>query len=93
MEKTMYVVSEVQLNELISSIKLLTENLQNLSGSSENKEFYTRKQVAEHYSLSDRAVIKIFTKLLEDKVVNIGKEQKLAKVHIDNLFEQGVTLK
>lgn len=93
MEKTMYVVSEVQLNELIESIKLLTENLKNISGTNETKEFYTRKQVAEHYELSDRAVIKIFTKLLKDKVVNIGKEQKLAKIHIDDLFEKGVTLK
>ena len=92
MEKTMYVVSEVQLEQLINSINLLNENIQNLTGGKE-KEFYTRKQTKEHYGISDRAIQKLYNVLLRDKVVNIGREQQLAKVHIDELFEQGVTLK
>ena len=88
----MYVVSEVQLDQLINSINLLNENIQHLTGGKE-KTFYTRKQTKEHYGISDRAIQKLYNVLLRDKVVNIGREQQLAKVHIDELFEQGVTLK
>lgn len=55
--------------------------------------FYTRKQVQQHYEMSERATTKLFNKILKDKVVDIGKEQKLAKVHIDELFRNGIVSK
>ena len=45
------------------------------------------------YEFSDRAVKKLFTEILKDKVVYIGKEQKLSKRNIEALLEQGVRLK
>lgn len=88
----MFVVSEVKLDELTEKIQLLIDSIENISNK-EEKIFYTRKQVSEHYDLSPRETIKIFNKLLKDKVVDIGKEQKLAKTHIDKLFESGVKFK
>lgn len=93
MEKTMFVISQVQLDNLTNKIQLLIDSLENISGKTEEKIFYTREQVAEHYGISERATAKIFTNLLRDKVVDIGKTQKLAKSHIDKLFEDGVKLK
>lgn len=93
MEKTMFVISQVQLDNLTNKIQLLIDSLENISGKNEEKIFFTREQVAEHYDISERATSKIFTNLLRDKVVDIGKTQKLAKSHIDKLFEDGVKLK
>ena len=93
MEKTMFVISQVQLDNLTNKIQLLIDSLENISGKNEEKIFFTREQVAEHYGISERATAKIFTNLLRDKVVDIGKTQKLAKSHIDKLFEDGVKLK
>lgn len=55
--------------------------------------FYTRDEAQEHYGLSKREVDKIYNTLLRDKVVNIGKLTRLAKVHIDKLFIDGVKMK
>lgn len=55
--------------------------------------FYTRDEAQEHYGLSKREVDKIYNTLLRDKVVNIGKYTRLAKVHIDKLFTDGVKMK
>ncbi len=93
MEKTMLVISEAQLGNLIEKIQLLTDRIENIAIRNEEKVFYTREQVAKHYDISDRATAKIFTNILKDKVVDIGKTQKIAKFHIDKLFEEGVKLK
>ena len=92
-DKTMFVISEVQLGSLIEKIQLLADRIENIAIRNEEKVFYTREQVAEHYGISERATAKIFTNLLRDKVIDIGKTQKLAKSHIDKLFENGVKLK
>lgn len=55
--------------------------------------FYTRKQAQAHYDMSERETAKLFNKLLKDKIVDIGKEQRLAKIHIDELFRQGIVSK
>lgn len=55
--------------------------------------FYTRDEAQEHYKLSKREVDKIYNKILKDKVTDIGKCQRLAKVHIDKMFTDGVKLK
>lgn len=55
--------------------------------------FFTRKQAQEHYDMSERETAKLFNKLLKDKVVDIGKEQRLAKIHIDELFRNGIKMK
>lgn len=89
----MLVISEVQLGNLIEKIQLLADRIENIAIKNEEKVFYTREQVAEHYEISDRATAKIFTNILKDKVVDIGKTQKIAKSHIDKLFEEGVKLK
>ena len=93
MENTMFVVSEIKIDELIKNIQLLNDNLQNLAVPEKSKEFLTREQVADKYDLSVRATTKIFNVLLRDKVIDIGKTQKICQTHIEDLFEQGVKLK
>lgn len=89
----MFVVSEIKIDELIKNIQLLNDNLQNLAVPEKSKEFLTREQVADKYDLSVRATTKIFNVLLRDKVIDIGKTQKICQTHIEDLFEQGVKLK
>lgn len=55
--------------------------------------FYTRDEAMKHYGLSRREVDKIYNIILKEKVTDIGKHQKLAKVHIDKMFMDGVKLK
>lgn len=55
--------------------------------------FYTRDEAQEHYKLSKREVDKIYNTILKDKVTDIGKCQRLAKVHIDKMFTDGVRMK
>lgn len=94
MDNEMLIIQKADLKELIEQFKLFNENIKNLNLNSESKNiFYTRKEVQEHYNLSERETSKIFTKLLKDKVIDIGKGQKLAKAHIDKLFTKGVVMK
>lgn len=73
-------------------IELLNEIKESLNNQREDI-FYTRDEAQEHYNLSKREVDKIYNTLLKDKVVDIGKCQRLAKIHIDKLFTEGVTMK
>ena len=93
MSTEMLVISKADLSELTEQIKTLNKNFANITGLNKEEQFLTREQVREQYKLSAREVAKIFNNLLKEKVVNIGKLQKLAKRHIDELFIQGITLK
>ena len=94
MNSEILIIQKADLKELIEQLKIFNENIKNLNTSGKTEEvFFTRKQTQDHYKISEREVIKIFTKLLKDKVIYIGKEQRLAKEHIDNLFKQGVVSK
>lgn len=73
-------------------IELLTEINNKLNLQREDI-FYTRDEAQEHYKLSKREVDKIYNTILKDKVTDIGKCQRLAKVHIDKMFTDGVRMK
>ena len=92
MNDEMIVIRKANLDELIEQLKLLNQNLCKLDFNKEEK-FLTRKEVKKLYKISERATMKIFNILLKDKVINIGREQKIAKEHIDELFRKGVVLK
>lgn len=93
MPTEMLVISKADLQELTEQIKQLNQNFASLTGMNEPTVLLTRNQVMQQYGFSDRATKKIFTTLLKDKVVDIGKEQKLSKKNIDAILEQGVKLK
>lgn len=93
MPTEMLVISKADLEELTEQIKQLNRNFASLTGMNEPTVLLTRNQVMQQYGFSDRATKKIFTTLLKDKVVDIGKEQKLSKKNIDTILEQGVKLK
>lgn len=89
----MIVVNPIELSELTEQIKKLNENITNIKTNEEPTILYTRTEVMKKYDFSDRAVKKLFTEILKDKVVYIGKEQKLSKRNIEALLEHGVRLK
>lgn len=92
-DNEMLVIKRTDLNELVNQLKKLNNNFENLNFEKQEEKFMTRKEVEEHYGLSERATTKIFTKLLKDKVIDIGKVQRLAKSNIDKMFKEGVILK
>ena len=93
MENQMLLISKVDLNNLIIHIEKLTDVLSNLNGLKVENVFFTREEAMEHYGLSRREVDKIYNTILREKVTDIGKHQKLAKVHIDKMFLDGVKIK
>lgn len=93
MDNQMILINSIKVDELIEQLKLFNSNIEKMNFNKQEDIFYTRKEAQEHYNMSERETIKLFTKLLKNKVVDIGKEQRLAKCHIDELFKQGVVLK
>ena len=77
------------MDKILEILIKINDNLEN----SKSDKFFTRKEVAEHYNLSQKETIKLFTKILKQYVVDIGKEQRLAKSHIDELFTKGIVMK
>lgn len=76
-------------NQIIEKLNVIIQKLD-----AQRKDiFYTRTEAMKHYGLSRREVDKIYNIILKEKVTDIGKHQKLAKVHIDKMFMDGVKLK
>lgn len=73
-------------------IELLTEIKESVDAKRDDI-FYTRDQAQVHYGFSKREVDKVFNTILKDKVTDIGKCQRLAKVHIDKMLMDGVKVK
>ena len=93
MDNQMLLINKADLNNLIEHIEKLTEVLSNLNGLNEEKKFFTRDEAMEYYNLSRREVDKIYNTILKEKVIDIGKNQRLAKAHIDKIFMDGVKQK
>lgn len=84
----------IDSSELIEQLKLLNENFKSMNfGNAEEKIFFTRDEAQKHYKFSKREVDKIYNTILKDRVVDIGKCQRLAKVHIDEMLTDGVKMK
>lgn len=93
MDNQMILINNIKVDELIEQLRLFNSNLEKMNFNKPEEIFYTRKEAQEHYNMSERETAKIFTKLLKNKIVDIGKEQRLAKCHIDELFKQGIVSK
>ncbi len=94
MNNEMIVINKADISELINQFKIFNENISKLElREKSDKQFFTRDEAQEFYKFSKREVDKIYNTLLRDKVVNIGKHQRLAKVHIDNLLTEGCKMK
>lgn len=93
MENEMIIMRKADFTDLITELRTLNNNFKNLNLNKEEDKFFTRDEAQEYYNLSKREVDKIFNNLLRNKVVNIGKNTRLAKSHIDDLFKQGVVSK
>ena len=94
MENEMIVINKADISELLNQFKLFNENISKLElREKSDKQFFTRDEAQAYYGFSKREVDKIYNTILKDKVVDIGKCQRLAKTHIDNMLTNGVKMK
>lgn len=77
----------------MEKVEQLLEEIKSILNNQREDIFYTRDEAQEHYKFSKREVDKVYNTILKDKVVDIGKCQRLAKVHIDKMLTEGVKMK
>ena len=93
MENEMIVIKKVNVDELVEQLKIFNSNIAKLNLNEVEDKFFTRDETQEYYNLSKRETDKIYNSILKDFVVDIGKNQRLAKSHIDNMFKNGIKMK
>lgn len=93
MENEMLLIRKLDITELNKNISKLTEVLTELNLTKQEEKFFTRDEAQEYYKFSKREVDKVYNTILKDKVVDIGKCQRLAKVHIDKMLTEGIKMK
>lgn len=77
------------MKELLEELKQLNQNLKLLQNKKDD--LLSRKEVEEQYHLTQKGVAKIFN-MKNAPVVKIGKEQKISRSTLENIFKQGICL-
>lgn len=77
------------MKELLEELKQLNQNLKLLQNKKDD--LLSRKEVEEQYHLTQKGVAKIFN-MKNAPVVKIGKEQKISRSTLENIFRQGICL-
>lgn len=77
------------MKELLEELKQLNQNLKLLQN--EKDDLLSRKEVEEQYHLTQKSVAKIFN-MKNAPVVKLGKEQKISRSTLENIFKQGICL-
>lgn len=77
------------VKELLQELKELNQNLKLLQNKKDD--LLSRKEVEEQYHLTQKGVAKIFN-MKNAPVVKIGKEQKISRSTLENIFKQGICL-
>lgn len=78
------------MEEVLNALKELTNEIKE----SQNDSLLTRKDVSSKYNLTTKETTRIFQKLKKDrKLVDLGKEQKVSKRVLENLFQQGIKIR
>ena len=74
-------------------IKILNQYTKIIKESTDDS-LLTRKDVSSKYNLTTKETTRIFQKLKKDrKLVDLGKEQKVSKRVLENLFQQGIKIR
>ena len=77
------------MKELLEELKQLNQNLKLLQNKKDD--LLSRKEVEEQYNLTQKGVAKIFN-MKNAPVVKLGKEQKISRSTLENIFKQGICL-
>lgn len=77
------------MNEVLEELKQLNQNLKLLQNKKDD--LLSRKEVEEQYHLTQKGVAKIFN-MKNAPIVKIGKEQKISRSTLENIFKQGICL-
>lgn len=77
------------MKELLEELKQLNQNLKLLQNKKDD--LLSRKEVEEQYHLTQKGVAKIFN-MKNAPVVKLGKEQKISRSTLENIFKQGICL-
>ena len=78
------------MEEVLNALKELTNEIKE----SQNDSLLTRKDASSKYNLTIKETTRIFQKLKKDrKLVDLGKEQKVSKRVLENLFQQGIKIR
>lgn len=77
------------MKELLEELKQLNQNLKLLQNKKDD--LLSRKEVEEQYHLTQKSVAKIFN-MKNAPVVKLGKEQKISRSTLENIFKQGICL-
>lgn len=77
------------MKELLEELKQLNQNLKLLQNKKDD--LLSRKEVEEQYNLTQKGVAKIFN-MKNAPIVKIGKEQKISRSTLENIFKQGICL-
>ena len=77
------------MKELLEELKQLNQNLKLIQNKKDD--LLSRKEVEEQYHLTQKGVAKIFN-MKNAPIVKIGKEQKISRSTLENIFKQGICL-
>lgn len=77
------------MNEVLEELKKVNQNLELLKNKKDD--LLSRKEVEEQYHLTQKGVAKIFN-MKNAPIVKIGKEQKISRSTLENIFKQGICL-
>lgn len=77
------------MKELLEELKQLNQNLKLMQNKKDD--LLSRKEVEEQYHLTQKGVAKIFN-MKNAPIVKIGKEQKISRSTLENIFKQGICL-
>ena len=89
MTSEMLVISKVELQELKEQVKALNDTLSEFTKLNNQEVYLTRPEVEEKYGLTRYEVSRLFNKVLRDKVIKLGRKQKLAVSNIEEAFKKG----
>lgn len=77
------------MNEVLEELKKVNQNLELLKNKKDD--LLSRKEVEDQYHLTQKGVAKIFN-MKNAPIVKIGKEQKISRSTLENIFKQGICL-
>lgn len=75
------------MEEILNVLKQINDNLKK----NNKDDLLTRKEVEEQYKLTRYGVAKLFN-MKKAPIVKIGKEQKISRKSLEELFQKGIEL-
>lgn len=75
------------MNEILEELRKINQNLEK----NKKDDLLSRKEVESQYRLTQKGVAKIFN-MKNAPVVKIGREQKISRSALEDIFKKGICL-